>query len=247
MKTNYNNNGKSDDQILWFWEDKITEYEIPCVTPDFTLDEKYIHRMKGAEELRKAEPDKNNKASHELVMKESMWRYLNGRNTRRDNYAKLIVRSYERLQNSLQPNNSEILAINRSYLLSMGTSILTINRLEEANYLSGELISSLDDSESYAIALKVEESKKRKKIKRALRKNSPNLQVCLKEYYHNMDRFVIKEVFEDLNRWESLKEFFGFEQPRRLKYKMLFMYDKDNKRIYHTVKFSTKIKLNKKR
>ena len=108
MRTNFDNKGKSDDEILWFWEDKIKQYGIPVVHPTYTAEEEYVMKFKGAGELRKAEPDLRNEAPHYLILRESMRRYVRDGFTRHNNYAKLIVRAFERLHESLLDSNLEL-------------------------------------------------------------------------------------------------------------------------------------------
>ena len=108
MKTNYDNKGKSDQEIFEFWANKIKEYGIPQIHPSFSDDEEYIMSMQGAVTLRMAEPDKRNKAPHHLVLREAMRRYTFGMESRKNNYPKLIVRSFERLHENILNEKLEL-------------------------------------------------------------------------------------------------------------------------------------------
>ena len=108
MKTNYDNKGKTTEQIFEFWENKINEYGIPKVHPTYTDNEEYIMGIQGAEGLRMAEPDELNTAPCHLVLRESMRRYTFGMETRKNNYPKLIVRSFERLHENILDDNLEL-------------------------------------------------------------------------------------------------------------------------------------------
>ena len=90
------------------WENKCAEYGIEIKHPDwFETDEKYILDIDGAKELRFAEPDKDNKAPHYLVMREAMRRHYRGKSTPWNNYIKLLVRSFERMTDELLDENSK--------------------------------------------------------------------------------------------------------------------------------------------
>ena len=91
------------------WLDKIEEYVISLDHPDYDSEEEYVMQFSttGAKGIRFAEPDKDNAAPRYLLKREAIRMYGKGRSNPYNNYAKLIVRIHERLQEELLDENAK--------------------------------------------------------------------------------------------------------------------------------------------
>lgn len=105
--TKYGNPQQAYSITIKEWSDKIDEYGLPRAHPSYNEDEEYVMRFRGARGLRFASSDIEDKAPHYLVMREAMRRYLKGMSTRHNNYPKLVVRAFERMQDELLDENSK--------------------------------------------------------------------------------------------------------------------------------------------
>ena len=83
------------------WEEELIKYGLDWAHPEFTEEEKFIMDLAGAGQLRRAEPDKRNEAPRYLVLREAIRRHVKGYTKHPNNYAKLAVRAYERIQDDI--------------------------------------------------------------------------------------------------------------------------------------------------
>ena len=89
------------DQKEDHWLEKAYVHGIQMNHPSYQPDEEYIMNNRGSYELRFS------KAPHYLIMREALRRYIRGYNSHSNNYIKLAVRSFERMQDELLDDNSK--------------------------------------------------------------------------------------------------------------------------------------------
>ena len=89
------------------WEKEIEKYGIPMVHPTYNQDEVFVLAFKNAKELRFAELDKGGDTPRYLILREAIRRDMKGKTSGYNNYKKLIVRVFERMQDELLDENSK--------------------------------------------------------------------------------------------------------------------------------------------
>ena len=130
-----------------------------------------------------------------------------------------------------------MLSKNKNYLNSMHVSKSAIERLEAKGYLDQELLNKLDNTDNWKkiqefIKNDKETSKKRKREIKEVKGDKVRLKSRLAIYFPEMGRFEVRESTKTFYYWWDLLKIF----PQvYLNHKILYIWDKDNKRIYHSL------------
>ena len=82
------------------WEEELNNYGLYWEHPTYSEEEEYVMKLSkgGARSLRMAEPDKDDTAPRYLLLREAIRLHVKGLTQYPNNYAKLAVRIYERMQ-----------------------------------------------------------------------------------------------------------------------------------------------------
>ena len=124
------------------WEAELLRYGLDWEHPEYLEDEEYIMGYRGAGELRMAEPDKEGSAPRYLILREAIRREVRGLTKSPNNYAKLAVRVYERMQEDILSKNAINLTSEYHPRVNDGDGTGDGDGIERKEYTIEELIAA---------------------------------------------------------------------------------------------------------